>query len=493
MKLQNFWWVLVVLVVIACGRTGTEPIDIQNRLSNITLAKVANDTIANNDSIIVSWDFDGTDIETGEGILNYFLIQRTVGDNYTDFDRIAIRDTTASYTLIDSNLTILNDFTYEVTSYLDSEKSESIPDTLFFNDVKHFRHNYEGIQILEPRYTETIEIELLNEDSLLVENDYPVLVSFLSVPDGTNINGSLNDTEHSLRTESNDGVLSFDLNAGGKSGLATIQLTTFSNAENAMIRTVLPNFLIQNPPETIKIFPAEADSAIVDGVLWLVDLAAYVEDTQEFPVEDSITVSFSLLDNQNIVSIEEDSYIGNLPLLVDDDGATPGVLPGTAYTVLRYSGMDTGKEVTIMAQCQDAVEIEKITLPMQYPYIDVLLEPEELVWAPGESRPKLCVVKLKLMDGLNYPLRGVDLTFYSEAGESAAGEVFDEDNPAETTTSDEFGNYGIAEVSWVFTTDEFELENGAFVAQREVEIIVTIPDTDYEYTIPVNLTRLVQE
>lgn len=478
MKLQNFWWVLVVLAIFACGREGTT---IDNILppTNLELERVGDDLIN------ISWHYENSNLLDDE--INQLVLERLIGvldEANNPWKEISIidiadpADTTNSadeYMFEDKGLTIQDNFSYRVKAMIDGEASEWTSKTLVLKEVSFFRFTHDGVLILEPGDSQYLEIELQHNDSIAVDADYEVELQFVSVPDGTNINGSLFGNQNTLLISSKDGIVPLTLNGGQVSGVVSIKAKTNQYTTDNLISTVLPNILVQAAPATVKIYPGEANTAQAAGAFWSLDIGAEIQDSNEDYVEDGISVSFSLLDNQDIFTIVESADIGNSPQAGDS-------VEGFAFSTLKYFGIHTNRTVTVQVQCQDAIRTEVITLPIQYPYFDLEVEPGLILWDSGDHDPKPCNISFRLLDGLNYPILGQAVQYYAideHNGEGLVGSVL---------TSSESGNYGYAEFTWMFNEDDCPRPN-EFASIYETKIILLIPGLEELFEIPVTLSR----
>jgi len=474
MKLHKLWWVLVVLAIFACGREGTS-VDTILPPTNLELERIGDDLIN------ISWHYEIDKLEEDE--VSELVLERLIGiydsvdNSWKEIDRQNIVDLIADYVFSDKNLTIQDNYSYRVRAVINGVNSNWISETLALKEITLFKFLHEGTLILEPGSSEYLEIELLHNDSTYVDVDYEVELKFLSLPGGTNINGALFSLQDSLMLNSKNGVIPITLNCGMQSGTVSIKATANKYSTGSAVTTTLENILVQAAPETAKIFPGEASSAVQDGVFWSLDIGALIQDSNEAPVEDGIAVDFTLLDNQDIFTIEESAIIGNSA----QNGHSEA---GMAYSTLKYFGIHTNRTVTIQVQCQDAVRIEEITLPIQYPQFDLEVEPEYIIWESGDHEPKLCHISFRLLDGLNYPILSHQVQFYSLDAQVEGGEGF----VGSVITSSEPGNYGFAQFNWIFNEDDCPRPT-EFASVYEAKIILSIPGVDEVHEIPVMLTR----
>lgn len=473
MKLHNFWWVLVVLAIFACGREGTT-IDTILPPTNLVLERVGDDLID------ISWYYENSKLDTTE--VNQLVLERLIGNyvedspDWKEIYRLDIEDST-DYEYSDKDLIIQGNYSYRVGVILDGASSEWVTETLALQEITLFRFTHEGVLILEPGSSEYLEIELMHNDSTAVGADYEVKLTLTSTTSGTNINGALFNVEDSLMLNSKDGVVPITLNAGEMSGLVRIKASAKKYTTGAEVFTELEDILVQAAPKTAKIYPGGANSAQANGVFWSLDIGAYIEDSNEVPVEDGIGVIFSLLDNQDIFSIEENHIIGN----TDQDGGSDN---GMAYSKLKYFGIHTNRTVTLKVQCQNAIRVEQLLLPIQYPQFDLEVEPEAIIWEADDHAPKPCLISFRLRDGLNYPILDQEVQYYFLDAQGVEGEGF----VGNVITSSESGSYGSAEFTWIFNEDDCPRPT-EYATIYEAKIILSIPGLDESFEVPVMLVR----
>lgn len=192
-----------------------------------------------------------------------------------------------------------------------------------------------------------------------------------------------------------DGVASVSISSGIKSGNATVVAKSVANG----IEAVKGNIIVQaGAPETVEfVMPGHNTGEDMGAGTWKVQIAALINDTYGNPVGDGTAVFFQIEDDDEITyaSLETQyCYVGN-------ENAAGDTLAGTAFTFLNYDGTHTNDSFDISVQV-GGVDFppETITLPIQFPVLEVVPVPQHLDWnVQNDNTDKTTELNIVITDG----------------------------------------------------------------------------------------------
>jgi len=259
-----------------------------------------------------------------------------------------------------------------------------------------------------------LKVNLYDMNGNLIDESMTVFFELINAPAGTNINGmGLADS-----TTSSNGQAVVSINSGQTSGPASVKAYTF-NSMGTEISSTKSNIVVHaGPPNSVDISAGDMSTGVsMGGGYWKIECAALLNDAWGNPVDHGTAVFFSLPDDPDWATIEAASYVGN-------ENAAGDSLAGVAYTSLIYEGSHTNEELLIRVSTAGSVQGEifvdesTIILPIQFPVIDLAAVPQHVDWIVlNDMQPKDSTIRVKVLDGQNNPVDGVDLTFSTTLGE----------------------------------------------------------------------------
>jgi len=299
---------------------------------------------------------------------------------------------------------------------------------------------------------ETI-VNLYDMNGNLVEDNMTVYFTLLSAPAGVTINN----VGTSDSTQAVNGQAIVSIISGTESGIVLLKAFTNDSMGNE-ISAIKSNIVVHGGPPSSIDFSIGGHNSSVDGQggmgggIWRVQIGANITDQYGNPVSDGTAVWFSLPEQADFASIEAASYVGNNN--VDGDS-----LAGTAFTILRYEGTHTNESILVRAETggtpgdpNNFFDEEYLVLPMQYPVIDMLPQPQNIVWIDDQNPPAYIdgLARVTVIDGQNNRLDNVKVQFFCTLGEPIDGGT-DNDSNAFTELSGEVeGEHGRIDKGWRF-------------------------------------------
>ncbi len=257
-------------------------------------------------------------------------------------------------------------------------------------------------------------VNLYDMNGNLIDESLTVWFQLMSYPTGMNINNvGVIDT-----TQATNGHAVVSINSGSASGTASVKAWAF-NDEGVEISSTKSNIVVHaGPTNSIDISVGDQSTGVdVGGGYWNIECAALLNDIYGNPVDYGTAVWFSLPEAPSWATITAESYVGNV-------NANGDSLDGVAYTSLVFEGSHSNDTLLIKVESAGIdsnvvfTDSTYITLPIQFPIIDLAAVPQHLDWViPGDEDPKDTVIHVQVLDGQNNPLDGVELTFSTTLGE----------------------------------------------------------------------------
>lgn len=260
-----------------------------------------------------------------------------------------------------------------------------------------------------------LKVNLYDMNGNLIDETKTVYFQLINAPAGTNINNvGLIDS-----TQSSNGQAVVSINSGTTAGPASVKAYVVRE-DSTTISAVKSNIVVHaGPPNSVSISVGDTSTGVsMGGGFWRVECAALLNDVWGNPVDHGTSVFFSLPDDPDWATISASAYVGN-------ENAAGDTLAGVAYTTLIYDGSHTNEELLIRVETagsepgQVFVDEDTIILPIQFPIIDLAAVPQHLDWV-GEvpnPQPLDSTIRVKVLDGQNNPVDGVDLVFSTTLGQ----------------------------------------------------------------------------
>lgn len=223
----------------------------------------------------------------------------------------------------------------------------------------------------------------------------PKLVYFelLHAPAGTNISNQPSGIDS---TWSDNGQATVWINSGTESG--TVQVKAYTYREDGTeVNATKSNIVVHGgPPNSVSISTSGISSGVDMGAgVWKIELAALITDVMGNPVSSGTAVHFSIPDDPDWANVQAAAFVGN-------ENAMGDSLAGVAFTHLTYQGIYTNEILEIRVEVADFDGLDTIKLPIQYPTIDLVPQPMQVTWTPGNN-PEHQTTKLVIVvqDGQN--------------------------------------------------------------------------------------------
>ena len=433
----------------------------------------------NLESIQLTWQ-DNSSTEEG------FRIDRKIGENEWEENYQILPEN--STTFINSNLLVIDNYSYRVRAFANGEFSEFTEASIYFfyNDVSYLYPLYQGQISLSPLEPFEYQVALKDSNGNNVQRDYEVWFKFLFCPEGMNINNTVFGTNDSISVQSIEGVVIVALNAGNQSGTAAIKTYTY-NSLNEEISMVKSNIIVHaSVPEVIELSIGGINSGEdLGNGNWGIEVAAIVTDILGNPVDYGTAVYFSLSVNPEWASIEAAAYVGNV-------NANGDSIPGVAYTQLIYEGAHTNDSLLIQAETCWCSETEEFIMPLQFPVLDAAVSPHNLYWIennPSYPDSLIATFMISLLDGQNNPIDNQQLFFYGDLVVPIDMGTDDDDNPFTENTGIVLNQHGQVNKDWIFYKYECPPPNGHQPGMNTGTMIVWIPGTSTEIEISITLIR----
>ncbi len=262
-----------------------------------------------------------------------------------------------------------------------------------------------------------LAVNLFDMNGNLINEGKTVYFELLTAPIGTNINNEgLTDS-----TQSINGHAVVAINSGTGSGPVEVKAYTYNN-EGLEINATKPNIVVRSGPTTTIDFTIGGHDSSVDGQggmgggIWRVEVGAFLTDLHGNPVINNTVVWFSLPNDPGFASIEGDASVGN-------QNADGDSLDGMAYTRLSYEGTHTNETVLVRAETANHSDEENLILPIQFPWIDIVAEPQHVDWTENNNpewhhsdEDESPIVRVTVKDGQNNPINGTTVIFMSTLG-----------------------------------------------------------------------------
>jgi len=257
-------------------------------------------------------------------------------------------------------------------------------------------------------------VNLYDMNGNLIDESLTVWFQLMSYPVGMNINnvGVIDSTQ------STNGHAVVSINSGSASGTASVKAWAF-NDEGIEISSTKSNIVVHaGPTNSIDISVGDQSTGVnVGGGYWSIECAALLNDISGNPVDYGTAVWFSLPEAPSWSTIVAESYVGNV-------NANGDSLDGVAYSSLIFEGSHSNEQLLIKVESAGVdsnvvfTDSTYITLPIQFPIIDLAAVPQHLDWViEGDMSPKETVINVQVLDGQNNPLDDVELIFSTTLGE----------------------------------------------------------------------------
>jgi hypothetical protein len=224
------------------------------------------------------------------------------------------------------------------------------------------------------------------------------------------------------------------------------------------ISAIKSNIVVHGGPPSSIDFSIGGHNSSVDGQggmgggVWRVQIGAFITDQFGNPVSNGTAVWFSLPEEPTFASIEAAAFVGNEN--VDGDS-----LPGMAYTLLSYEGTHTNESILIRAETggtpgnpENFQDEDYLVLPMQFPAIDMLPQPQNIVWIDDQNPPAYidALARITVVDGQNNRLDNVKVQFYCTIGDPIDGGTDSDGNPYTELTGIIETEHGRIDKGWRF-------------------------------------------
>ena len=257
-------------------------------------------------------------------------------------------------------------------------------------------------------------VNLYDMNGNFIDESLTVWFQLMSYPAGTNINNvGVMDS-----TQATNGQAVVSINSGTAAGTASVKAWTF-NEEGVEISSTKPHIVVHaGPTNSIDISVGDQSTGVnVGGGYWSIECAALLNDIWGNPVAYGTAVWFSLPEAPSWATVIAESYVGNV-------NANGDSLDGAAYSSLVFEGSHTNEQLLIKVESAGIdsgvvyTDSTYITLPLQFPIIDLAAVPQHLDWViPGDMTPKETTIHVQVLDGQNNPIDGVELIFSTTLGE----------------------------------------------------------------------------
>ncbi len=471
---------VVTAIILSCSNNPNNPNTELEPPSNLVLIQL------NSDSIQLNWQDNSTEEEG-------FRIDRKIGDSDWEINYKILSEN--STTFIDSELITIENYTYRVYAFTDDEYSDYIEENLSFSydEVFGIEPYFSGQNNLS--YGESIDLTITLYDSLgnPVQHDYDVWFKFIGCPDGTNINNTLFGSEDSLAIQSQNGQVQATLNAGYVPGQVAIKVYVYNSA-NDEISFIKSNILVHtNQVTNVEITYGGINSGInLGNGIWQIEVAALATDSFGNLVDYGSAVWYSLEDPDTPgiapewASITSEAYIGN-------ENANGDSIPGNAFTQLEYEGTHSNEELIVWVDfgCfPDFMDSTIITLPIQFPTMDVVVTPAHLEgFYPGEPDSVSTSVKALLLDGQNNPIYNQQVVFSCDLGTTYDMGTDDDNDIFTENTGIPPDQPGQVDKDWIFYKNECPPPVGNEPGTIATIMIITVTGTELETEIPFTLYR----
>ncbi len=474
MKIRIYFVLIIILFILSCSKETISPDDSLTAPSNLSLEQI------NLECIQLTWQ-DNSTAEEG------FHLNRKIGENEWEENYQILSEN--STTFIDSNLIAIDNYVYRIRAFAIEEFSYFIDASIdfFYYDVCFIEPLSTGMIILPSYESYEYRVALKDSNGNYVQRDYDVWFKFMYRPEGTNINNILYNTTDSISVLSYNGIAVVSLNAGSQPGTAAIKVYTY-NSENAEISIVQSNIIIYSGiPNSINITIGGINTAEdMGGGIWRLQVTAMIADISGNPVEDGTAVYFSLPENPEWAMIEAAAYVGN-------EDANGDTYPGTAFTFLEYDGSHTNDSLLVQAEIGGILaETVEITLPIQFPVIDIYVVPGHLDWF--ESDPEspdslIATVHVSIHDGQNNPINNQQVIFFSTLGQPVDMGTDDDNNPHTEQTGIILDQSGLIIKDWIFYRYECPPPAGDEPGTSTALISATILGTSVYESVTIVLIR----
>lgn len=263
-----------------------------------------------------------------------------------------------------------------------------------------------------------LRVSLLDEQGNLVIAPHNVWFQIISPTPPVGVNLEYHPVGDSVLVISANGFAQINVNSGTGTGMVAIQASCQSGG--TYIQTVQPNVCIHaGAPYWIEVFGGGYDSGVNMGMgYWSIVVGARVSDINGNPVDNGVSVWFSLPDDAFGSQIVSQSYTGNDNMFGD---STIGV----AYTALTYSGVYTFESIRLRATCMGyngnlIFGEEHLILPLNQPQMSGYLSPPaNLVFYGNENsvpNSAVCMVVTSLFDGQGCAINNAGIEMSTDCG-----------------------------------------------------------------------------
>ncbi len=463
MKIRIYFILIIVLFILSCSKETISPDDSLTAPSNLSLEQI------NLECIQLTWQ-DNSTAEEG------FRLDRKIGENEWEENYQILSENATTF--IDSNLIAIDNYVYRIRAFADEEFSDFIEASIdfFYNDVSYIYNPLIGGQIhLYPFIPTEYHATLKDSNGNNVQRDYEVWFKFVTRPEGTNINNIVYNTTDSIYAQTVDGIATVTLYGGNQPGTASIKVYTY-NSSNIEISIIKEGIYVHTfAPETIELTIGGINTGEnLGNGFWRIEVAAYIEDILGNPVEDGWGVYFSLPENPEWATIEAVAHVGY-------EDAYGDTYPGTAFTFLEYDGSHTNDSLIVQAEIVGIpAETVEITLPIQFPVIDIVSVPCHLDWFESDPEsPDSLFTEIwgSVRDGQNNPIDNQQVIFFSTLGQPVDMGTDDDDNPFTENTGIEWDQHGRINKDWMFYRHECPAPIGGEPGSIAGLIYATIPGT----------------
>lgn len=357
--------------------------------------------------------------------------------------------------------------------------------TVTSDEVYSIRFAFSGqveIQVQGTGGQESFEfqVDLYDVNGNLIDYPEEVWFKFINGPEGTNINNQIfMPSTDSLSVFSTNGHAIVSVSSGLVSGTVALKAYAYNSNEQE-INAIKTNIVVNaGPPNSVAFSVGEASSGTDMGAgVWQIQCAALLNDIYGNPVDHGTAVWFSLPDDPDWAVIEAAQYVGN-------ENTNGDSLSGVAFTLLNYSGLHTNDTLVLQVETsgsipgQNFVAQGTVTMPIQYPVIDIAAVPQHLDWViPGDNDPKDSDIHVSVVDGQSNPINNQEILFSSTLGDPEDGIYTGYTNEA-----------GIVIKTWRFQKYECPAPTAAGPGSTSGTVTAQILGTQTSNNITITLTR----
>ncbi|MFO7896858.1 MAG: hypothetical protein R6U84_08000 [Candidatus Cloacimonadales bacterium] len=357
-----------------------------------------------------------------------------------------------------------------------------------------------ALQVAETGGTESADLNVHVYDYQGELITQPKEISFIIVsgPEGLTMNDEVTFPD-TVSVMSQNGIATVSISSGQDSGGGSIKAFA-TNTSGQMIQATKNNIVVQaGPPETVEfIMPGHNSAADMGAGSWKVQVAALINDAYGNPVGDGTTVFFKIEDDISYASLETQySYVGN-------ENASGDTLAGAAFTFLNYDGTHTNDSFNISVEVSDIdFPAETITLPIQFPVLEVTAIPMNLAWTiEGDNSDKITELHVVVTDGQQNRINKQLLYFTGNLGEPREQSAPELDDPGLEGLGDDLELYegitydvnflaGRVIKGWGFSKYECPPPSQAGPGTTSANVSVTIPGANTSNNVNVILYRYV--